>query len=58
MDYTAAAERHRHMAEQYRAMAGCETDESLRSNYRELAEMYDKLADKEDLAARRFRFSN
>lgn len=44
MDYEAQAVRHREMAEQYRAMADCTPEDSLRVHYRKLARTYDQLA--------------
>ena len=52
MNYEAEAERHRELAEHYRAMAQYTTEESLRAHYRIIAEGYAKLADNEARLAR------
>jgi hypothetical protein len=57
MDYLAEAERHRHMAEEYRTMADNTTDDGLRTQCRTLAETYDALADNEDRVARNLRLA-
>jgi hypothetical protein len=58
MDYAREAERHRHMAEEYRTMAECATDDGLRTQYRNLAEAYERLADNEDRVAGNLKISN
>jgi hypothetical protein len=50
-DYTAEAARHRHVAEEYRTMASCATDDELRGVYLRLADDYDQLAENEDRMA-------
>jgi hypothetical protein len=47
VDYAAEAVRHRQMAEQYRTMACCTSEDSLRDHYRQLAEAYERLAHNE-----------
>jgi len=58
MDYDKEAERHRYMAEEYRTMAECATDDGLRVHYRKLAEVYDGLADREVRVARNIKLSS
>lgn len=57
-DYAEEAERHRHLAEEYRAMAECTFDDGLRHHYSRLAAAYDGLADNEDRVARNLRTPN
>lgn len=52
MDYAVEAQRHRHMAEEYRTMADVPANDGLRVQYRSLAQAYDRLADDEERAAR------
>jgi hypothetical protein len=58
MDYAREAERHRHMAEEYRTMAEYATDHGLRTQYRKLAEDYERLADNEDRVQAISKFQN
>jgi hypothetical protein len=58
MDYVAEAERHRHMAEEYRTMADNTTRDELRPHYCRLAEAYDALADSEERVAKTPRVAN
>jgi hypothetical protein len=58
MDYAKEAKRHREMADEYRTMADCTTEESLRVHYRKLAETYDQLADNEARVARNLKASH
>ena len=58
MDYAAEAERHRHMAEEYRTMAECTPENSLGAQYRKLAEDYEQLANREVRIARNLKLSN
>jgi hypothetical protein len=58
MDYAVEAERHRYMAEEYRTMADCATDDGLRIQYRKLAEDYERLADNEARVARNLKLSS
>ena len=51
MDYADDAERHRHLAEEYRAMADCTPFGGLRTQYLTLSEVYDTLAENEDQVA-------
>ncbi|MDD1565029.1 hypothetical protein DAA61_36690 [Bradyrhizobium sp. WBAH33] len=51
MDYMAEAARHRHVAEEYRTIALCKSDEGLRGIYLRLADDYDLLAANEDRIA-------
>jgi hypothetical protein len=51
MDYADDAERHRHLAEEYRAMADCTPFDGLRIQYLRLSEVYDALAEHEDQVA-------
>ena len=44
MDYSAEAQLHRRMAEEYRTKAELVADEGLRAQYRKLAKAYDGLA--------------
>jgi hypothetical protein len=58
MDYMEEAERHRKLAEEYRTMAECTTEDSLRIHYRNIAQDYEKLADNEAQIARNIRMVN
>ena len=58
MDYAKEAERHRHMAEEYRTMADNTTESGLRVHYRKLAEAYDGLADNEARVAHNLKIAN
>ena len=58
MDYAAEAERHRRMAEEYRTMADCTPHEGLRVHYRELADIYGRLADNEARLAHNLKAAN
>ncbi|MHC2621648.1 hypothetical protein ACVIW2_003680 [Bradyrhizobium huanghuaihaiense] len=57
-DYMAEAARHRHVAEEYRTMASCTSDEGLRKVYLRLADDYDSLATNEDRVACNRRLAN
>lgn len=58
MDYATEAERHQHMAQQYRTMAECTSEKSLSAQYRKLAEAYEQLAENEARIARHSNFPN
>lgn len=58
MDYAEEAERHRHLAEEYRAMADCTPFDALRVQYLRLSEVYDTLAEHEDQVALNLKNSN
>jgi len=51
MDYTEAAKRHRHQAEEARAKSDLMCDEETRAQYLRMADAYDKLAANEDRMA-------
>ncbi|WP_461352196.1 hypothetical protein [Bradyrhizobium sp. USDA 4454] len=50
-DYAAEAAKHRHVAEEYRTLSSCTSDDGLRRAYQKLAADYDMLADNEDRVA-------
>ena len=58
MDYEAEALRHRKMAEEFRTMADCTPQDSLRVHYRKLARTYDQLAEDEVRVARNMKLSS
>lgn len=58
MDYAEDATRHRHIAEEYRAMADCTPFDGLRAQYLRLSEAYESLADNEDQVAFNLKNSN
>jgi hypothetical protein len=58
MDYADDAERHRYLAEEYRAMAECTPFDGLRVQYLRLSRAYDALAENEDQVAFNLKHSN
>lgn len=58
MDYADDAQRHRHLAQEYRAMADCTPFDGLRAQYIRLSEAYDALAENEDEVALNLRNPN